>query len=185
MRIFIFVLFTSVFLVSCWSTWRKDPLPSSRQIEKVWGNKPIYGSDADAKKITYTDTPRAVSKAGNIYIKGNYIFQLEVGAGIHVIDNSNPVTAKRIGFLTINGSSEISIKGSNLYSNSYDDLVVVDLSTPGNIREIARVKNAFPQGRKIYPYASPKEAGYYECPRYDSLVIGWKQDSIFKACYKN
>ena len=184
MRILIFLL-ACTFFASCWSTWRKEPLVPTYSVEKVWGNKPIYGSDADAKKITYSTTPRTVSKAGNIYIKDNYIFQVEVGTGIHVIDNSDPTAAKRIGFLTINGSAEISIKGNNLYSNNYDDLVVIDLSTHSNIREIGRVKNAFPNGRVSYPLMRPNESGFYECPRYDSLVVGWIKDSVAKGCYRN
>ena len=87
--------------------------------------------------------------------------------------------------LKINGSSEISIKDNFLYTNSYDDLVVVDMSDINSISEVKRVKGAFPEGRTNYFFVQPPEAGYYECPRFDSLVIGWKKDSVYAGCYKN
>ncbi len=151
----------------------------------VWGNKPIYGIDTMAKKIYYIDQPQPVLVPGNIYVKGNYIYQAEVGKGLHVIDNNIPSAAHRIGFIIINGCSQLSIKGNNLYSNSYDDLVVIDISDVNKLREIGRVRATFPEGRRNYYYIQPLVPGYYECPRYDSVVIGWRKDSVKNICYKN
>jgi hypothetical protein len=189
MRIVSCLLLLSL-LSSCWK-WKlniPDPITGGPGgggfYNKVWGSKPIYSRDSTAKLIYYTGTPQPVVSAGNIYVKDNFIFQVEVGKGIHVIDNSTPANAHRIGFITINGCSQISIKGSSLYSNSYDDLVVVDVSDASNIKESSRIKGALPEGRYMYPYAQPLESGYYECPRYDSLVTGWKKDSVMAGCYK-
>ncbi len=178
MKYFLFFILTSS-LASCFT---KNPYPAAA---KVMGYKPIYGADSTVKKLVYSNTPQPVVVAGNIYIKDNYIFQLEVGKGIHVIDNSVPALASRIGFLTVNGSSQISVKGNFLYTNSFDDLVVIDMSNVNQIMEVKRVKGAFPEGRVNYYYAQPPQAGYYECPRYDSLVIGWRRDSVYtNGCFK-
>lgn len=174
------------FLSSCWK-WKIDlgnTNPGIINNTRVWGNKPIYETIIKAKNISYSNLPRKVVNAGNIYIKDNYIFQVETGTGIHVIDNSNPAAAHRIGFITINGCSQISIKGNSLYSNSYDDLVVVDLTDPTNLKEVSRVKGAFPEGAREYFYIQPPEQGAYECPRYDSLVVGWRKDSINAGCWR-
>ena len=152
---------------------------------KVWGNKPIYGVDTIAKKIAYINQPQPVLLPGNIYVKGNFLFQVEIGRGMHIIDNTVPSSAHRIGFITINGCSQISIKGNSLYSNSYDDLVVVDISSPDNVKEISRVAGAFPEGRVYYMYSQPLESGYYECPVYDKIVLGWRKDSVSATCFKN
>ena len=80
---------------------------------------------------------------------------MEVGRGIHVIDNAVSAKAKRIGFITINGSSQISIKGNMLYCNSYDDLVVVDMTDTADIKEISRIKGAFPKAGAIIFSPSP------------------------------
>lgn len=170
-------------LSSCWQ--KVDPRNSGSGLATVWGYKPVYASIATAKQIIYSPTPQPVLRAGNIYAKDNLIYQVENGKGIHVIDNSVPSNARRVGFLTINGCNQISIKNNFLYSNSYDDLVVIDLSDVNNIREIKRVAGAFPEGNTAYYFSQPPQAGYYECPRYDSVVTGWRMDSVRNDCYRN
>ena len=165
----------------------KKPVPQTPYYNniKVWGNKPIYDATIDAKRIAYIDSAFPVMIPGNIYAKDNFIYQLEIGKGIHVIDNSVPSQAHRIGFITVNGSSQISIKSNYLYTDSYDDLVVIDISNINNVHEVKRIGGALPEGRYNYYYNQPIESGYYECPRYDSVVIGWTKDSVWSSCYKN
>ncbi len=176
------VLFILVSLSSCWTKVKPG---TQTNYSRVWGNKPIYGSFPQAKQITYSSIALPVIIPGNIYAKGNLIYQLELGRGIHVIDNSIPAQAQRVGFITVNGSSQISIKGNLLYTNSYDDLVVVDISNSSNVSEVKRLAGAFPEGRYQYYYNQPIESGYYECPRFDSAVIGWRKDSVPANCFKN
>jgi LVIVD repeat len=176
------VLFSLISLSSCWS--KIEPVAKTNN-PRVWGNKPIYGSFPQAKQITYSNTALPVMIPGNIYVKGDLIYQVETGRGIHVIDNSVPAQAYRVGFLTVNGSSQISIKGDFLYTNSYDDLVVIDISNSNNVHEVKRLAGAFPEGRYQYFYNQPIEAGYYECPGNDSVVIGWRKDSVTAYCFKN
>ena len=170
------------------SCWIKDTHSSgSYYRNRVWGNRPVFGATVDAKQISYSNTALPVIIPGNIYAKGNLIYQLEIGKGIHVIDNSIPAQAHRMGFITVNGSSQISIKGNYLYTNSYDDLLVIDISNSNSVTEVKRVIGAFPAGRYNYYYVEPIESGYYQCPGYnsDSVVIGWRKDSIWSGCYKN
>ncbi len=176
-------MFMAMLLSSCWQ--KVDPRNSQNGSKTVWGYKPIYAVIATAKQIIYSPISQPVLRAGNIYAKDNLIYQVETGKGIHIIDNSVPSNAKRVGFLTINGCNQISIKNNFLYSNSYDDLVVIDLSDVNNIREIKRVAGAFPEGNKAYYFSQPPEAGYYECPRYDSVVTGWRMDSVKNSSYRN
>jgi hypothetical protein len=181
-------LFALIFLSSCWKFSDRRTGPGSPPIiptEKVWGFKPIYGSDSAAKKIVYTAAPRAVVSPGNIYAFQNYIFQLDPGLGIHIIDNTTPSAASRIGFITVKGCSQISIKDNKLYTNSYDDLVVLDFTNLNNIQEFSRLRAVFTEYRYGSPISSPPSSGYYACPRYDSLVVGWTRDSIYRTgCYK-
>ncbi|MEO6488348.1 MAG: hypothetical protein ABIO04_00290 [Ferruginibacter sp.] len=183
MRILV-ILLLFVTYSSCWEKDRFHP-PDYYTPKMVWGNKPVYSAEATAKQIFYTATALPVTNPGNIYAKGNLIYQLELGKGIHVIDNSNPSLAHRIGFITINGSSQISIKNNFLYSNNYNDLVVIDISDPNNVNEVKRVLGGFPGGLHNYFHAQPTETGYYECPRNDSVVVGWQKDSVLNQCYKN
>ncbi|TDH27299.1 hypothetical protein EXU57_06835 [Segetibacter sp. 3557_3] len=171
-----------VLLSACWKP--VDFREKERPMKKVWGNKPVYAAMNTAKQITFLVQKQPLHKAGNIYAIGNYIFQVDVGRGIHVIDNSDPVKADRIGFLTLNGCEQISIRGSYLYTNSFADLVTIDLSNPTRPIEISRVPNAFPEMAYNYPMAQPAETGYFTCPRTDSAVVGWIKDSIHATCFK-
>ncbi len=179
MRLLLPLLF-AFSITSCWTKVK----PVDNQM--IMGSKPIYGSYVQAKQISYSNTALPVAIPGNIYTKGNLIYQVELGKGIHVIENSVPANARRVGFITVNGSSQISIKGNYLYTNSYDDLVVVDISNSNAVTEVKRVAGAFPEGRYSYYYNQPVESGYYECPKYDSAVIGWRKDLVSKNnCFKN
>lgn len=177
-----FVFISSSLFTSCWK-WEK-PSNNNNYGTKVWGYKPIYESENLAKKIFYTAGPKPVRQPGNIYAFQAYIFQIDVGYGIHVIDNSVPAFAKRIGFIKVSGCSEISIKNNKLYTNSYDDFVVIDCSDLSNVHELSRLRSVFVEYRYQSPIAQPPAAGYFECPRYDSLVVGWKQDSVYQQCLK-
>ncbi len=176
------LLFLAVILLSsCWR-YRKDYTPVPQR--KVWGSKPIYAAVNTAKQINYIAQKQPLKQAGNIYAKDNFIFQIDIGRGIHVIDNSVTSKADRIGFINVNGCAQIAIKGNYLYTNSYADLVTIDVSDPIHVKEVSRVAEAFPDFRYNYPLAQPEESGYYLCPRYDSVVVGWVKDSIYTMCYK-
>lgn len=172
-------------LVSCYWT---HPYEGTQQppviLQKVWGSKPVYAAKDVAKEISYIAEKHPIIEAGTIYARGNYIFQIDVGRGIHVINNTIPAQAKRIGFISVNGCNQISIKGNYLYTNSMTDLVTLDISDPVHLHEISRVPDAFPEFQFNYPLVQPEESGYYTCPGYDSVVVGWVKDSIYNACYK-
>lgn len=176
------VLF-SFSLLSCWDFNNRNVDPPIN-ITKVMGYKPIYGAEVFAKGILYSSTPLPVINGGNIYAFNTYLFQVESGYGIHVIDNSNPSNAERIGFITIKGCSQLSIKDDKLYTNSYDDLVVLDFSSLTNIQILSRLNGVFVEYRYGSPIAEPPVSGYYECPRTDSFVVKWVADSVYQSCYK-
>lgn len=175
-------IFCILLLTSC---WKFNPGYHSRP--KVWGNKPVYAAVDSAKKILYDPVMHPLINAGNIYAFKDAIFQVDVGRGIHVIDNSVPANAHRVGFITINGCQQISIQGSYLYTNSYSDLVTIDISDPEHMKIVSRLANTFPEMAYDYPLIQPEESGYYECTGYreDSVIVGWVKDSIPQGCYKN
>ncbi len=181
----VLLLIAVIALSSCWKPYGRHGGETPYTQQKVWGSKPVYAAISAAKKVIYTPQKEPLLKAGNIYAYGKYIFQVDHGRGIHVIDNSDPATADRIGFITVKGCEQISIKGGYIYTNSYADLVTLDISDPKNMREVSRVSNAFPELGFSYYLAQPEESGYYLCPAYDSVVVAWVKDSIINACYKN
>lgn len=176
----IFASLTIVFLLSgCIKFWdrRSDYIDY-----KVWGSKPIYSNDP-ALKTASIDTPHAVINAGKIYAYQHYLLQCEIGEGFHIIDNTDPKKASRIKFLKLLGANEISIKNNYLYTNSYSDLVVIDINDIDKPQIIKRVENAF-AAHGFLP--EPAETGYYECVDLSKgVVTGWTKDSVSYGCYKN
>lgn len=181
-RLLLPLLIFSIVLFSCWQ-YRNDFSQSEIGNQKVFGYKPVYGEESPAKKILYTANPTKVTSTGNIYAFRNYIFQVDPGYGIHVIDNSMPADVKRIGFITALGCSQISIKDNKLYTNSYDDLVVLDFSDLNNVHEVSRTKAVFTEYRTNSPLARPPGSGYFECPDAGKFVVGWIKDTVLKACF--
>ena len=180
-------IFLAVALISCWKYPNNPNNPGGvfPGDEKVWGYKPVYGEEPAAKEIGYSPAPRPVVNAGNIYAFRDYFFQVENGFGIHVFDNADPVAAKRVGFISVKGCSELSIRNDKIYTNSYDDLVVLDFSDLNNVRVHSRLAGVFSEYRYNSPISQPPVSGYFECPLYGSFVVEWVQDSVYMQCYKN
>ena len=182
-RFLLTTLLVSFFCSACWKPVGRDTDVAGN--EKVWGYKPVYGTEAEAKTITFTAGARPVTSGGNIYAFQQYLFQVDAGQGIHVIDNTSPSDARRIGFINVKGCSQISIKDDMLYTNSYDDLVVLNFSQLSTVNEVSRLKGVFTEYRYESPIAQPPASGYYQCPDNNRFVVGWVKDSVTSSCYKN
>lgn len=184
---YILLCFFLLCLVSCWKPYGDRNGGVVYAPQKTWGSKPVYAAIDSAKEILYDPAAHPVINAGNIYAFNKFIFQVDVGRGIHVIDNAVPSKAERIGFISIKGCEQVSIQGNYLYTNSYSDLVTIDISNPVNMKIVSRLPNTFPDYYVDYPLAEPEESGYFECPQFysDSVVVSWVKDSVYMNCYKN
>ena len=148
---------------------------NSKDVGKKLGYIPVYSTSADLF-IIKSKPATAVINAGKIYVKDNYIFQVELGEGIHIINNQTPANATRFGFIQIKGCSELSIKNSFLYSNNFNDLVVIDISNINQVTEVKRIQEAF---YKNGLGSLPPNRGYFECvDASKGQVIKWIKDSI-------
>ncbi len=182
---YLLLLTIPVLLQSCWKYRNGNGGDYIDSQKKEWGYKPVYGTETEAKNILYSPVAEPVINGGNIYAYHDFIFQMETGRGIHVIDNSNSAAATRIGFITVKGCSQISVKDGKIYTNSYDDLVVLGFSSVDKVEVISRLQGVFTEYRYDSPLAQPPGSGYYECPVYDRFVTGWVRDSVYQNCYKN
>lgn len=118
-------------------------------------------------KIT---APQAIQKSGKIYAYGNYIFVNDKKKGIHVIENSNPRSPRKIAFINIPGNEDISIKGNYLYADSLIDLVVFDISDLESIVQVGRLEDVFPNN-----IAWTRDVDFYDWSNYNSndIIIDW------------
>lgn len=149
---------------------------------KVDGWKPIYSTNAEAVAIKGTD-PRLIENGGKIYTKGNILYQVETGKGIHIIDISQPANPQKLKFITVRGVQEMAIKDNYLYANNLNDLVVVDISDLSAVKEVNRMVKIF----HLVDQELPPSSGYFECvDASKGTVVGWEQTSLdHPKCMKN
>jgi hypothetical protein len=142
---------------------------------QVVGYAPIYQSDSQITDIRAIE-PQPIVHAGKIYIKGYDLYQVEVGKGIHVINMKNLYNPYKKTFIKVEGAEEISVLGNLLYTNNYNDLVVINISNLPKIEVVGRMKEAF----HISGGDVPPARGYFECvdPNKGS-VIGWTQKTLY------
>jgi len=156
----------------------------NRQIDRTGVNEvyvPVYAQLSDLEAISL-QPPQSTVRAGKIYAYGSYIFQNELNSGIHIIDNSTFGNPKKVAFLKIAYSTELAVKGSYLYTNSANDLVVLDIHDPKHPVETTRIKGAFPLINQDYP---PFTNVYFVCadPQ-KGIVVDWQlqQMSSLPSC---
>lgn len=141
-----------------------------RYTEVFTANTPVYMGYDDLRKAVKKSNSRDLVKPGKIYFKDNYLFIVEEMKGIHIINTTTPSNPVKSGFIEIPGCMDIAIRNSILYADSYVDMVAVDVSDLGNIREVARVKD-------IFPYTVPPADNDYRIAEIDKekgVVIGWE-----------
>jgi hypothetical protein len=132
---------------------------------------PVYADPSTLIQSISVEAVQPTTKAGKIYAYGNYVFQNDQNKGIHIIDNSNPALPRKVAFLKVPYSTEIAVKGSFLYTNCVNDLVVLDLQNPQSPVVVKRVQNAFPLINQEYP---PFTNVYFVCPDPSKgIVVDW------------
>lgn len=138
-------------------------------------------------------------RPGKIYSKG-YLYIVDQYRGIHIFDQTDPQNPTRIVFIPVIGALEISIEGSTLYTNSFTDLVAINLDhvfdatfnnesfnrtldlfqLPGNFDFLPENKNV--DGIKYKDFLSPYYYNNYTVTYYSEgpqqgFFIGYIDDS--------
>jgi len=111
-----------------------------------------------------------IIQPGKLYFKDKIIYVNEYMKGIHVIDNQDPSKPKVLKFIEIPGNVDLAIKGNILYADSYVDLVAIDISNLDDIKEVARIENAFP-----YMVPEYTDGVLEEVSEEKGIVVGWQK----------
>lgn len=144
------------------------PFAPNFPVGEVEGYRPLYASP-DQTPIVFT-TPRNLRNPGKIYSIAHYLLVNEKYEGIHVFDNRNPSSPIALGFLSMVGNTEITVKNNVLYADHLTDLVALNVEDWNNIREISRLKKEF-----IAQQIPPGNGRYFECAdESKGIVIGWE-----------
>ncbi|MEY8247450.1 MAG: hypothetical protein RPT11_03620 [Bermanella sp.] len=104
-------------VLSCDSSQYQCVTPVVLSLEEFRGEiQPVYGNNA------------SLTRPGKIYAHQQNLYVVDQYRGIHIFDRSDAQNPIRIAYLPIYGALEISIQGSLLYTNSFSDLLVIELS---------------------------------------------------------
>jgi hypothetical protein len=142
----------------------------------VW-YEPVYKTKAEVRANIRSNAPKELKNTGKFYMYANYIFLNEVDKGIHIIDNSNPSSPRKTGFIDIPGNLDIAVKGNTLYADMYTDLVTLDITNPSSVVVRKFTENIFPE--------RAWGNGFIADP--DLVIVDWKKvDSSFTtSCDEN
>jgi hypothetical protein len=175
--ILIFLLF-SLSLSSC-SIWDSGGFgfggDDEESPEITDGQRPIYARE-DAFDI-FSDVPRAIQNGIVVFEEGTLLFTVDADLGIHVEDNSNPSSPRRLVFIQIPGVRTGSASGDRLFANNFEDLLGIDISDLDNVTVVSRQED-FYDSPAAFP---PNFTGFFEC--YDESrgpLLGWEQATIFR-----
>jgi len=159
MKKILFISLASMSLIGCQKYKDKE----------VYANVPVYMDYSAFRESFSFEKDVAINGAGNIFVYNQYIFLSEEDKGIHVIDNTNPANPIPTGFMNIPGNTQMAVKGTYLYANSYIDLLVINISDMNNPDEVNRL-------RDVFEYSTPAINDKYPCANVykdKGVVVGW------------
>jgi hypothetical protein len=130
-------------------------------------------SRTEMEKSVKLLAPQLIEKPGKIYVKDNLLFIGEMHRGVHVFDNTNPRNPENIGFIQIDGSVDIAIKGDVLYADNAVDLISIKLkSNLTSIEVVNRIRNVFPE--LTSPDQMPMMQSIANKRPPNSVIVDWK-----------
>ncbi|MBN1185946.1 MAG: hypothetical protein JXB49_26935 [Bacteroidales bacterium] len=106
--------------------------------------EPIIMKRNDLEQSVSFQPIRDLNNPGKIYLKDNYIYINERFKGVHVIDNSDPTSPVKTGFIRIPGCQDIAIMGNYLYADNAVDLITIDISSTPSITITSRIRDVYP-----------------------------------------
>lgn len=150
---------------------------------EVVGYQPVYRNEAD-NRIALVDA-RVLEDPGQIYLLGDLLLINDVGKGIHIIDNSDPVSPINRGFLTVLGSENMVLRDGIVYVNQFNSLLAIDVSDVDNVRVISRNEDVLKTNDNA-TLVPPLSGYFFECvDPSKGTVIGWRLTTIKSPkCYK-
>ena len=127
---------------------------------------PVMTVDSPTSPVlAESQAPRPLIQPGKIYRKDNYIYVNELYAGIHVIDNTTPLSPVNIAYWSIPNNVDLAIRDNILYADSLGDLLAIDISDPSSIQVTKRLENFFYHEYRVmdYNYGYPSSNTIFVC----------------------
>ncbi len=129
--------------------------------------EPVYTTMEDLRTAVAVLPPVEIKQVGKLFFKDGYLFINEPNEGVHVIDNKDPSNPINKSFINIPGAFDLVVRGNILFSDSYVDLVAIDISNIDMAHEVGRLNDLFNDYNSFGFYAT-NELG---------VVTSWRQTS--------
>ena len=107
--------------------------------------EPVYRSKQEVLAGIKGGEARPLRNTGKLVLYGHYLLVNELNAGVHIIDNSNPVVPVNIAFVSIPGNVDIAVKNNILYADLFTDLLAIDISNPQQASLKKVIRQVFPE----------------------------------------
>jgi len=134
--------------------------------------RPLKMTIEEFKNSVDVISPVPIDESGKIYAYQDYIFVNDKYRGVHVIDNTNPSSPKKVSFIKIAGNVDISVKDNYLYADSLTDLIVMDISDVNNIEIVNRLENVL-YDNVVWP--AEADIFEYDGINYENeILVGWE-----------
>ena len=117
--------------------------------------EPVYTTLEELRSSVEITVPREIKRTGKIFFKNNTLYINEPNEGIHVINNSDPANPEQVAFIAVPGSFDLAVKNNILFTDSYIDLVAIDISDPNTVEEVGRVEGLFDNYNSYGFYTDP------------------------------
>jgi len=133
--------------------------------------EPILMLRSDMEAAVKLSEPRPIESPGKIWLYNDLILLIEQYKGIHIIDNSNPAASKTIGFIQVDGCTDIAMKGDIVYANNAVDMIGIKANgNYSSIEVVSRNRNSLPI------ISSPDPWGdwyFYEKLPANTIIVRW------------
>lgn len=176
-RIYLFLLFAGL-ISSC---------DDDTKFERVTVAEPIFMAKADLRAQVAVEEPVAIEASGKFYFYRDLIFVTDAQRGIHVIDNANPESPRKISFLRVPGNFDVEVKDDILYADSYSDLVLFDISNINQIVHVDTFEDVFGNTNYILPAFDRmvEDVDYAGFDWGEHFITGWQYKTEFRERVHN
>ncbi len=105
--------------------------------------EPVVIEGAAFRNDIVAEAPRSVCHPSGFAAAGDYLFMIERGEGIHLLNNNRAGNPEAVSFLPVTGAHSLIVRDGRLYVNNYVDLLVFDISDPARPTMLSRTEDVF------------------------------------------
>ncbi len=113
------------------------------RVEEYIAYEPVFMRIDEMRVPANYVAAKSLTVPGKIFYYKGYLLINEMHMGVHVIDNRQPENPVNLGFIEIPGNLDMAVHNDILYTDSYLDLVAIDIKNPEAPVEVSRVNDVF------------------------------------------